>query len=222
MKEKTKRITRIMSKSVTNKQLILFIALILLLVVVICIWDSKLGINSSSKNVESVVDRKVPSSIMSDQIERTYTFNGVDYAVFQKGDLNIIKPGDSSGILFAKRKEKEWKVYTKIKELSNSSNNPYFLDYQNGRLYALIVDTNGAGSGEGIGKLMSIADNSNSWVLDKCFYYGFPTQYSDNFISDSDDLPSAINKYVESLPQNLKDISSYFSKHCNDFELVQN
>lgn len=222
MKGKTKKTTGITRKPVYIILFLVFIILIVLLLVEMYTWDYNEGINVSSKNFESEINRQMPSSVIPEQIERTYTFNGVDYAVFQKGDMNIIKPGDNSGILYANRTDKEWNIYTLIQELSNSSNNPYFLDYQNGRLYALIVDTNGAGSGEGIGKLMSIGDTSNNWILDECFYYGFPTQYSDDFIVNSDNLPSAINKYIESLPQNLKDISSDSKKHCNDFELVQN
>jgi hypothetical protein len=109
---------------------------------------------------------------LAEQIDKTYTFNGVEYATFQRGSMNIPKSGDVSGILFANKEDNTWKIFTHIKELSESKNNPYFMDYQEGKLYALVVDTKGVGSGEGIGKLLSLVSDSNSWNLESCFYYG--------------------------------------------------
>ena len=168
-----------------------------------------------------VLNRNVPTSIMPDQVDKTYTFNGVEYAIFQKGNMNIVRSGDISGILYANKNDSIWKIFTHIKDLSGSSNNPYLMDYQNGKLYVMVVDTYGAGSGEGIGKLLSLASGANTWNLESCFYYGWSQERFNEIVSSTKNLPEAIKKYITSLPQNLSTLSSDSKKHCSDFQLIQ-
>jgi len=168
-----------------------------------------------------VSNRNVPASILPEQVDKTYTFNGIEYAIFQKGSMNVVKPGDTSGILYANKDNNTWKIFTRVKELSKSKNNPYLMDYQNGKLYVLVVDTNGAGSGEGIGKLMSLTSGSITWNLESCFYYGWSQERFYEIVSTTKNLPEAIRKYIASLPQNMSTLSSDSKKHCNDFQLIQ-
>ena len=204
---------------------VIFIVLGLVLIVGIAggvyyIVTKKAPVSSPQKPL--VLNKNVPPSISPEQIDKTYTFNDVEYALFQKGSMNIVKSGDVSGILYANKDDNTWKIFTHIKELSGSKNNPYLMDYQNGKLYVLIVDTNGAGSGEGIGKLLSLASSSNTWNLESCFYYGWLQERFYEIVSSTKNLPEAINKYIELLPQNIRTLSSDSEKYCSDFQLIQN
>ncbi len=169
-----------------------------------------------------VLNRTVPFLLLPEQVYKTYTYNGIDYAIFQKGNMNVIKSGNNSGILYANKNDTDWKIFTYIKESSGSSNNPYLMDFQNGKLYILLVDTYGAGSGEGIGKLLSLANGSNTWNLESCFYYGWSQERFYEIVSSTKNLPEAIKKYIESLPLDNRTLSTESKNHCSDFQLVQN
>ena len=123
--------------------------------------------------------------------------------------------------MYANKDNNTWKIFTRVKEFSESKNNPYLMDYQNGKLYVLVVDTNGAGSGEGIGKLMSLTSGSNTWNLESCFDYGWSQERFYEIVSSTKNLPEAIKKYIASLPQNMSTLSSDSKKHCSDFQLIQ-
>jgi len=161
-----------------------------------------------------VIDRKLPLSIYPEQISNTYSFENIDFALYQKSNFNIpiSRSGKSSGILYAHQNDSEWKEFTKIQETGTSKNNPYLLDHDSGRYYVLVVDTNGAGSGEGIGKLLSLKTRETNWKLESCFYY-LPELDLENF---------EISKLKDSIIGNQK-INKYGSEedNCSDFTLIQ-
>jgi hypothetical protein len=91
-----------------------------------------------------------------------------------KGSMNVVIKGESSnisGVLYAISDDSQWKYFAEINELSDSRNNPYYFDYDGSSFYLVVVDTHGAGSGEGVGKLFSLKSGSNIWNLETCFYY---------------------------------------------------
>ncbi len=65
-----------------------------------------------------------------------------------------------------------WRKYLEIQDTEpTDKNNPYYLWAQDGNLYLSIVDQRGAGSGEGIMKLVTLAATGD-WVVEGCYYFG--------------------------------------------------
>lgn len=167
-----------------------------------------------------ILNRSIPAPIFPDQIAKTYSFSGIDYALYQKPNLHlpIAKSSATSGILFAHKKDQEWKQFTEIYELSDSSNNPFILDYQAGNFFVLIVDDNGGGSSDGIAKLLTLPSGTTEWHLVSCFNYYYGDPNFDWSLTSSDSLPAVVNDYLKSHPTDSLEPTA---PHCADFQLVQ-
>src|SRR5205823_4054948 len=116
--------------------------------------DSKTGYSFATSIQPLRLGHYAPESF---HIETSLTLHGIDYALFKN------ETEKTKGILYANQDGVDWKVHSVIKELANSFNSSDFLDYQNGKLYFLISDNSGAGSGEGVAKLMSLRDGAQAW-----------------------------------------------------------
>ena len=155
---------------------------------------------SSFKFVESTIIRTTPTGIDPVQIKKEYTFNIIDYALYQKNNMNmpINSSSNISGVLYAGKNDQTWKMFNQIKDADSTSNYPYELSFESGSLFMLVVDRNGAGSGEGIAKLLKLSQNSNKWVTTSCFYY-VPERFKTS-TSVSDSLSKRTEEYFTSNP----------------------
>jgi hypothetical protein len=174
----------------------------------------------------TVTNHTLPSDIYPGQTSQHYSYDGVDYLLYQRPNMNIYFPGEftpESGILYANKGDIRWKKFLYIKETSTSKNNPYWLDYQNGILSLLIVDANGAGSGEGFAKLVLINPISRTWKTESCFYFSDGLFWSeDQGIS----LDNSVKDYLRTHPDYASfagyspSTGLYKEKSCRDFAII--
>ena len=76
------------------------------------------------------------------------------------------------GVLVAKEGQTQWQELLTITDKDSSPrNNPYYLWNDNKKLFLSIVDSGGAGSGEGIEKVYTL-NNEGDWDLIGCYYFG--------------------------------------------------
>jgi len=165
---------------------------------------------------EDVTEPNLPSDIYPEQIYKEYEFDGVRYLTYRRSNMNIPIDdcNDESGILYANTGDIEWKHFAKINELGSSKNNAFILDYVSNQYFILIIDANGAGSGEGIAKLLRLGEGESEWELLYCFYY-----IPENWNLDSiDNLKSVVEEFLQNNPQYEYNSTS---TNCNNFELEQ-
>lgn len=127
----------------------------------------------------------LPKDINEGQIKKYFKLNDMIFALVLQGSMNFYLElpkkftPSFTGILVAQQNEKRW---TKLLEIRDSDpnnnnygasieNNPYYLWINNGKLFLSIVDSNGAGSGEGIMKVFAPSQNEK-WELTGCYYFG--------------------------------------------------
>lgn len=142
-----------------------------------------------------------PIKYYKEQFGKTYKFNGYDYVLVRRPSMNfaIGKSTHYAGVLKKPSGTSEWKEYIKITSSPDSAkNNSYKLWFENG-LYLLIVDQNGAGSGEGYGKLIEISNKIATLI--NCFYYTPEKQGKES-------LGELINRAKEN------------NEYCNNYSIV--
>ncbi|KKS81122.1 MAG: hypothetical protein UV61_C0023G0001 [Candidatus Gottesmanbacteria bacterium GW2011_GWB1_43_11] len=169
---------------------------------------------NTEQPISRVSNRTLPDFVYPGQVKKDYTFAGIDYVLYQKANMNvpIAQSSGLSGILYAKANEPVWHQFFQIKELADAKNNPFFLDYKDGSFYVLVVDANGAGSGEGNAKLLTLASTSKTWGTVSCFYF------SDGFdFSDAKPLQERVDDYLSVYP----DRKYVLNSKTNIYELVQ-
>jgi len=224
-----------MARSKRNKnsfRIIVFI-FILILAVIISLFAYFLWLLVKDNNTP-----RVPEGIYPEQIKDSYTDNGINYAIYQRTSFNIpIEPSfESAGILYATEKDEYWNHFAKIEELADSKNNPYFLDFDSENIYLLIVDTSGAGSGEGIAKLLQRDQKNKAWSKTLCFYYS-PDHFK--WEKEQGTLEETSNAYIANFPEyhyklnpETGNYESYYfnsktqttgvatTEHCSDFRVI--
>jgi hypothetical protein len=138
---------------------------------------------------------ELPAEIDDAQIDKYYMIDDVIFALVRRPSMNVRLdiPKDFnanfSGLIAADTTNKEWKKLFSIqdKEITNK-NNPYAIWIDQKALYVSIVDQNGAGSGEGIAKIVKSSDLIN-WETDYCHYFGSeyrgPDEDGDYFLFSS-------------------------------------
>lgn len=119
----------------------------------------------------------LPVGLDNEQVSDTYKFEDQYFAIFQKSNFNFPVSSDvqRSGVLTANEGDTSWKILLEIEDLPETKNNPYDIAIYNGVMYVLIVDHNGAGSGEGIAKLIKSNNRGKSWEITDCFYFTVET-----------------------------------------------
>lgn len=115
----------------------------------------------------------LPNGLEFVQLAYPQELNGVYYVFFRKHNMNnpINSAVSRSGVLYAGKNDTSWKIFFEIKELNDERNNPYFFWKENDYFYVVLIDANGGGSGEGLGKLIKIKSTDNNWQVMDCFYF---------------------------------------------------
>ncbi len=118
---------------------------------------------------------KFPSDIHAKQVQTYFKIGNILLATVLNRSMNIdlqlphnIKL-PFTGVLVANQGDNEWSKLVEIKNI-NSRNNPYYITIKNNKLLLTVVDSTGAGSGEGIMKVFSLVEGSN-WNLEDCYYF---------------------------------------------------
>lgn len=141
----------------------------------------------AGNNIEEIEKQNLilPSYINEGQIKKYFKLDDMIFALVLQGSMNIPLElpkkfiPSFTGILVAQQNEKRWTKLLEIKDRNPDNNNypasiennPYYLWSNNGELSLSIVDSNGAGSGEGIMKIFSLSQNE-TWELTGCYYFG--------------------------------------------------
>jgi hypothetical protein len=131
----------------------------------------------------------LPTDINPAQVQKYFMFDGIYYALVMQSSMNIpleTKPDfklQFIGVLKASKGESAWSKFIEIKDKNDTDkNNPYYLWQENNQLFLSVVDQNGAGSGEGIMKLIKIADNQANII--GCYYFPNP-EPSETYFSNT-------------------------------------
>ncbi len=121
---------------------------------------------------------ELPTGINSGQIKKYFKVNDVMLALVLRNSMNVnlSLPANFNptftGVLTAKKGDKEWSKLAEIKDVKmTDKNNPYYLTVSDKQLLLTVVDQNGAGSGEGVMKVFTLSE-SGKWNLKSCYYFG--------------------------------------------------
>lgn len=150
------------------------------------------GGNLEIKSKEKIVDESLsiisqetlPADIHKDQILKVLNNH---YAVVARPSLNIFLPNipidfkaEYRGILQWNDETKKWEKFLRVEDVDTKvslSNNPVDMWFEgvestDGVAHVLVVDVNGSGSGEGLGKVL-VPDNigMDEWKVVDCFDY---------------------------------------------------
>ena len=175
-----------------------------------------------ANKIQYMPDFSLPKGIEKTQLSELQKIGDTYFIQFLKSSMNVYVKSNvqRSGILYAKDGDKSWKIFYEITDLIKNSpgkNNPYNFWEEGNTYYTVIVDTAGAGSGEGDGKLISINAESKQWRIIDCFYYS-PESYMEyiNSLPKNTSLSEAIKAYTD--PQFLKNNADYiFNENLNKF-----
>lgn len=112
---------------------------------------------------------------------RFYQSGTAMFALTQhSGSMSLIShvqdnPSARTGIWYAAPwTNKRWQWYADIGSSDSTGvikNNPFHLWSEGKRVNLLTIDYGGAGSGEGIAKILSSEDGGATWFISSCFYY---------------------------------------------------
>jgi hypothetical protein len=159
----------------------------------------------------------LPLGIYQEQVYKEFAIGTRRFLVYQRPNMNvpIYQSNNESGVLYALEGDIEWNSFIKVRELGESKNNVFFFDYDfdlDGYVIFLI-DANGAGSGEGIAKLISSVQGGDSWDVLNCFYY----MPEDWIYDDGLSIREEVEQYIKDNPQYIQDMTDI---NCRDFEIV--
>lgn len=110
------------------------------------------------------------------QVYSTSVIGDTEYIIYHRNSLNIPLEGYyvESGVLYRKVGEEDYKKLVGIidnEERPDAKNNVFKVWEVDEKIRIMIVDHLGAGSGEGMAKVLSTSDNGESWIVETCFYY---------------------------------------------------
>ena len=169
----------------------------------------------------------LPENIHEAQIDQYYLLGDVFMALVRKPSSNVQLNlpadfnADFAGIIAADNDNQKWEKILTINDLNpNDKNNPYAIWTDGGYstperyLFLTIVDQNGAGSGEGVMKLLTSNDAEN-WNQNECYYFG------ENYNGPKED-----GDYFGYSAVGISEGGAGFKKHsgkeCNNFEMITN
>lgn len=113
---------------------------------------------------------RIPEYLDSSQFIYFYKLDDLTFVLYKKRNMNYGGTGLYSGILYAETNSETWQPFFAVQDIEGS-NNPYYFGNDGTEINIFVVDTNGAGSGEGDGKLLSSKDGGMSWSNIGCAYY---------------------------------------------------
>lgn len=147
--------------------------------------------NGAELSEASVLNVPLPEGILPGQIQKNFQLGDLYLALVLQPSMNILLPDDVPvnytaswvGVLAARENDQIWTKLLEIKDQNQTDrNNPYYLWLKDKKLYLSVVDQNGAGSGEGTMKVLTL-DEQNNWILDSCHYFNGNYTDGDSFIA---------------------------------------
>lgn len=143
----------------------------------------------NENRIDQIPHLTLPGDLEEAQLTEPQKIADTYYVKFLKGNMNfpVRSAVKRSGMLYANEGDAAWKIFYEIKDETSYSNNPYFFWNEGDQFYTVIVDSGGAGSGEGIGKLVRINKQTGSWQIVDCFYY----------------VPESFTAHINSLSENV-------------------
>ncbi|OGY42335.1 MAG: hypothetical protein A2Y67_04380 [Candidatus Buchananbacteria bacterium RBG_13_39_9] len=135
------------------------------------------------------VEIPLPASIKAGQIQKYFIFGDLYLALVLQPSMNVLLPdvpvnytAPWVGVLAARKNDTTWTQILRLSDqVQTDKNNPYYLWLKGNKIFLSVVDQNGAGSGEGMMKVLTL-DNQNHWVLDGCYYFNGTYTDGDYFI----------------------------------------
>lgn len=188
---KPEDILEIVEKNFNNQKLNFKYIIIIFLLLLIFSYFLKIN-NSTDKNIleeitNSIYEKRdlikienpnleTPEDIYQNQLLKFYKIDNLLLALaYNKSmnfDLSLLNVETNfSGILIANKNDKKWKKFIEIKDVKSEKNNLYYVFIKDSKLNLVIIDHNGAGSGEGVMKVFYLSKEDNNWKLENCYYY---------------------------------------------------
>ncbi len=115
-----------------------------------------------------------PVKYYENQFGEKYTSDGYEYQIVNTHSMNIPigKSTAYSGLLRRKIGDSKWDEYFRIHDKDlNAKNNIYQVFFVDRKIYVVLADQLGAGSGEGVGKIVVIYKDTNQLSNLKCFAF---------------------------------------------------
>lgn len=178
------------------KKLLLIIPAILLLATA-CNQKASVKQNTQTSNPPTQTTQtppqnqveSLPSDVLPEQINTTYSVNGNLYALAFENNVNYHfselegKAIKWHGVLRSQDNGKSWIKFFSITDPDNPDYKGYKLSYnpvgifsENKKIYVDIANTNGAGSGEGELIRFLSNDGGKTWQQMECYYF-IPEKY---------------------------------------------
>lgn len=165
---------------------------------------------------------QLPSDIHEAQIDNYYLLGDVFVALVRRSSVNVVLEGlpdgfnaNFAGIIAADSTKQKWEKILTIRDSNpTDKNNPYAIWTDGGYktpqryLFLTIVDQNGAGSGEGIMKLLTSTD-AKKWTQGQCYYFDAHIQGENYFLSSATEIAEGGSGFEK-----------YSGKECNNFRLI--
>ena len=164
-------------------------------------------------------DSELPTDIYEEQIYKEYTIDDTRFLVYIRSNMNYHLTNDNgeSGVLYAEAGDTEWKSFIKVNELGTSKNNILYFgyDFDINKYVLLLISAKGAGSGEGIAKVVTYNQTDSSWEILECFYF-IPEHWDLDSVSN---LQEEVETYLDGNDQSWWVITS--DTDCSDFEITE-
>jgi hypothetical protein len=134
--------------------------------------------NNSDLAESSAPEIPLPGNIISGQIMKYFKLGNIYLALILQPSMNVWLPdvpanytASFAGVLAAREDDQAWTKLLELKDQAQTDkNNPYYLWLKDNKIFLSVVDQNGAGSGEGMMKVLTLNDK-NLWVIDGCYYF---------------------------------------------------
>ncbi len=180
----------------------------------------------------SLVEVPVPAqefviqNASTQQFRRFFKLDNYYLALVQHSSSNSFIASDvstSTGIWYASATNSilEWKPWLMIIGPSYVENNPFYIWNEREVVHVLLIDNRGAGSGEGIAKVLTSLDAGMHWSVSKCFYYtpeGFPELQGNKIFKGN--FGNAVQKYVAQ-KKKWYNRESIFNSSTSEFEFSE-
>ena len=165
---------------------------------------------STITEVSSVPQFALPPTIYPEQVKKYFKLGTYYFALYQKGSAQVFLEPQSihdassrSGILFAADGARNWTTFFEIKDTSATPrgtpfylNNPFYLWNNKTKLFLLVSDDAGAGSGEGTAKLLVSKDAGQTWDINNCFYFDLIGYNDMKNMGQIETLADYVNRYL--------------------------
>lgn len=146
---------------------------------------SLIASNLKTDNIREISSSSVkptPSEEQKKYFVRYFQLGNLQLALAQEKSSNayvdFVAENDNGtlvGMWYAQPTDTEWKQFLHIRNTTDEGiearNNPFYIWNSKQTLHLLLIDDQGAGSGEGTAKVLDSIDNGQSWWISRCFYY---------------------------------------------------